>query len=81
MRKLQSPYVELADVPAHDSPYSDPQGGHPKPKRPDVSKYEATQTFDPDTALRLLEESLSYFTPVPVPKATAQDYEDLPVVA
>jgi hypothetical protein len=81
MRKPQSPYAELADVTAHDRPYSDPQGGHPKPKRRDMSKSETTQTLDPDTALRLLEESLSYFTPIPVPKATAQDYEDLPVAA
>ncbi|WP_420395860.1 hypothetical protein [Nioella sp.] len=46
-----------------------------------MSKSETTQTIDSDTALRLLEESLSYFTPIPVPKATAQDYEDLPAVA
>lgn len=55
--------------------------GYPKPKRPDISKYEATQTLDPDTALRLLEESLPCFTPVPVPKATAQDDEDQPAAA
>lgn len=46
-----------------------------------MSKSETTQTLDPDTALRLLAESLSCFTPIPVPKATAQDYEDLPVAA
>ena len=46
-----------------------------------MSKSETTQTPDPDTASRLLEESLSCFTPIPVPKATAQDYEDLPVAA
>lgn len=46
-----------------------------------MSKSETTRAIDPETALRLLEESLSYFTPIPVPKATAQDYEDLPVAA
>ncbi|MGI3186192.1 hypothetical protein [Nioella aestuarii] len=46
-----------------------------------MSKLQTAHPIDPDEALRLLEESLSYFTPVPVPRATAQDYEDLPVAA
>lgn len=46
-----------------------------------MSKNAPTPAFDADEALRLLEESLSYYSPVPLRKATWQDYEDLPLAA
>jgi hypothetical protein len=37
--------------------------------------------FDPDEALRLLDEAWAYFTPGPQPEPQAQAYEDLPMAA
>ena len=37
--------------------------------------------FDPDEALRLLDEAWAYFTPGPHPEPLAQAYEDLPIAA
>lgn len=37
--------------------------------------------IDPDEALRLLEESLSYYTPVPRRKSDLPQYEDIPLAA
>ncbi len=50
-------------------------------RRP-MSKTSDTQApFDADDALRLLEESLSYYTPVAPRKVADVEYEDLPLAA
>jgi hypothetical protein len=40
-----------------------------------------TPAFDPDEALRLLEEAWAYFTPGPQPAPQGHAYEDLPIAA
>ena len=37
--------------------------------------------FDPDEALRLLDEAWAYFTPGPQPEPQTDAYEDLPIAA
>jgi hypothetical protein len=37
--------------------------------------------FDPDEALRLLNQAWAYFTPGPQPEPQATPYEDLPIAA
>lgn len=37
--------------------------------------------FDPDEALRLIEQAWAYFTPGPAPEPQAVVYEDLPIAA
>lgn len=52
-------------------------------RRP-MSKTSDTQApfdADADDALRLLEDSLSYYTPVAPRKVAAVEYEDLPLAA
>ncbi len=42
---------------------------------------DAPAQFDADEALRLLEESLSYYSPVAPRKVAKVEYEDLPLAA
>lgn len=46
-----------------------------------MSKSKTIPATSPDEALRLLEESLSYFTPVPIRHVSLVEYEDLPLTS
>ena len=46
-----------------------------------MSKSKTAPVITPDEALHLLEESLSYFTPVPIRHVSLVEYEDLPLTS
>lgn len=46
-----------------------------------MSKEAPTPEFNPEDGLKLLEEALSYFTPIPLPPSSTADYEDMPIAA